>query len=375
MKKVPFMANDYSNLFLPYTLNNGVTVPNRLAVAPLTLYCQNPDGTVSDDERDFLKHHGEGFGLYVTGATLVDAGGQSFYRQARALSEADLPSLRERVEIVRSLGAIPIAQLFHDGILANPDFLPDRQPRGPSATPDGKASELTEAEIESLIQKFAYAAELCMKAGYAGVEVHGAGPFLLPQFVSEATNRRTDRWGGSLENRLRFPLAVLDTVIDVKKKAGQKDFIIGYRITPEQPGEKGITMKETLAAVSEIVKRAIQYLHVSQQNFFHAVRRGADTSKSRMELIHEAVAGRTAVIGAGELVTGADFERAVSSGWTEFAAAGQSVMLNPDLARLVREGRDDLIDRFRDESKNDSYHLPKVLWPWVPDKDGPAKLP
>ena len=234
MKKVPFMANDYSNLFLPYTLNNGVTVPNRLAVAPLTLYCQNPDGTVSDDERDFLKHHGEGFGLYVTGATLVDAGGQSFYRQARALSEADLPSLRERVEIVRSLGAIPIAQLFHGGILANPDFLPDRQPRGPSATPDGKASELTEAEIESLIQKFAYAAELCMKAGYAGVEVHGAGPFLLPQFVSEATNRRTDRWGGSLENRLRFPLAVLDTVIDVKKKAGQKDFIIGYRITPEQ---------------------------------------------------------------------------------------------------------------------------------------------
>ena len=76
MKKVPFMANDYSNLFLPYTLNNGVTVPNRLAVAPLTLSCQNPDGTVSDDERDFLKHHGEGFGLYVTGATLVDAGGQ-----------------------------------------------------------------------------------------------------------------------------------------------------------------------------------------------------------------------------------------------------------------------------------------------------------
>ena len=92
MKKVPFMANDYSNLFLPYTLNNGVTVPNRLAVAPLTLYCQNPDGTVSDDERDFLKHHGEGFGLYVTGATLVDAGGQSFYRQARALSDP-LPGL------------------------------------------------------------------------------------------------------------------------------------------------------------------------------------------------------------------------------------------------------------------------------------------
>jgi len=271
--------------------------------------------------------------------------------------------------------AIPIAQLFHGGILANPDFLPDHQPRGPSATPDEKASELTEAEIESLIQKFAYAAELCMKAGYAGVEVHGAGPFLLPQFVSEETNRRTDRWGGSLENRLRFPLAVLDAVIDVKEKAGQKDFIIGYRITPEQPGEKGITMKETLAAVSEIAKRPIQYLHVSQQNFFHAVRRGADTSKSRMELIHEAVAGRTAVIGAGELVTGADFERAVSSGWTEFAAAGQSVMLNPDLARLVREGRDDLIDRFRDESKNDSYHLPKVLWPWVPDKNGPAKLP
>ena len=50
-------------------------------------------------------------------------------------------------------------------------------------------------------------------------------------------------------------------------------------------------------------------------------------------------------------------------------------MLNPDLARLVREGRDDLIDRFREESKNDSYHLPKVFWPWVPDKDGPAKLP
>ena len=83
--------------------------------------------------------------------------------------------------------------------------------------------------------------------GFDGVEIHGANNYLIQQFFSAQSNRRTDAWGGSLQNRLRFPLAVVDAVTAVRDRHAKPEFIIGYRFSPEEPGENGITMADTFA--------------------------------------------------------------------------------------------------------------------------------
>lgn len=159
---------------------------------------------------------------------------------------------------------------------------------------------------------------------------------------------------------------MLDAVLRVKERSGKKNFIIGYRLSPEEPEEAGITMKETLALVQELIKRDIQYIHVSEKEFFQNARRGADDTRSRLDLIHETIAGKTALIGLGNLFTGDDFDKAIGTGWVELAATGRAVMLNPDLATLIREGHDSEIQTKLDPAKEASYHCPKVLWPRLP---------
>ena len=99
-----------------YTLNNKVEVPNRLVVAPLTLWASKPDGSINDDEREYLKVRGTGIGLYILGATAVNQEGLTFIGQPRALSEKDLPSLEERAKIIKTQGALAINQIHHGGL-------------------------------------------------------------------------------------------------------------------------------------------------------------------------------------------------------------------------------------------------------------------
>lgn len=113
---------------------------------------------------------------------------------------------------------------------------------------------MTEQEVWEMVDSFAYAAELVMKAGFDGVEIHGANGWLIQQFMSAATNLRTDYWGGNLEKRMRFPLAIVDKIDEMRKKYNRPDFIIGYRFSPEEPGEDGITMKETLVLVDALLE-------------------------------------------------------------------------------------------------------------------------
>lgn len=110
------MTDSHAKLFEPFTLNNGVTLQSRLVIAPLTLYCQNPDGTVSEAERDFISSRGRNFGMVIHGATLVSDNGQGFPGQPRAIRDYDLQALKERVRLTHANGSLAIAQIHHAGI-------------------------------------------------------------------------------------------------------------------------------------------------------------------------------------------------------------------------------------------------------------------
>ena len=356
------MNPKYAPLFQTYTLNNGVTIKNRLVVAPMTHFGSQADGLISDQERTFLSNRAGDMGLFITAATLVQKDGKAFHGQPEATGEHCLDSLKETAQILQQQGAKAILQIHHGGSKAIDDLLDGLDKISASASEAEHAREATEKEVEALIASYAQAADLALRAGFDGVEIHGANGYLIQQFYSAQSNRRNDQWGGSLENRMRFPLAVIDAVVAVREKHQRNDFIIGYRFSPEEPGDNGLTMTETGALIDALVQKPLQYLHVSLWEFDKKIRRGGDTAQTRMQFIHERINGKLPLIGVGNLFTADQILAAYETGWAEFIALGKTVMINPHIATQIREGREDEIETQLDPMRADHYGLPDTLW-------------
>ena len=356
------MNPKYAPLFQTYTLNNGVTIKNRLAVAPMTHFGSQADGLISDQECTFLSNRAGDMGLFITAATLVQKDGKAFHDQPEATGEHCLDSLKETAQILRQQGTKAILQIHHGGSKAIDDLLDGLDKISASANEAEHAREATAEEVEVLIASYAQAADLALRAGFDGVEIHGANGYLIQQFYSAQSNRRNDQWGGSLENRMRFPLAVVDAVVAVREKHQRDDFIIGYRFSPEEPGEDGLTMTETGALIDALVQKPLQYLHVSLWEFDKKIRRGGDTTQTRMQFIHERINGKLPLIGVGNLFTADQILAAYETGWAEFIALGKTVMINPHIATQIREGREAEIETQLDPTRADHYGLPDTLW-------------
>ena len=368
---------DNSKLFEKYKLNNNVEVPSRLAVAPLSLYGSDPSGHLLDEERQYLAKRATGIGLYILGAAAVSLEGIGIMGQPRALSEKDIPSLAERAKIVKDQGALAICQIVHGGLFGNKQYS-GKTPLSPSAevgnkelekmgilNDDTRNKDLTNEDILRIIKDFAYATELAIKAGYDGIEIHAANNFLVQQFYSGYYNKRKDEWGGSLEKRMRFPLEVVDACCKIRDKYNKPEFIIGYRLSPEETFEDGITMTETLALVRALVKKPIQYIHVSQKNYFQNARRGEGAGTPRLKLIHDEIKGKVALIGVGGLFTEKDINKALISGYTEFIGVGRASMINRDLATLLKEGKGDKIEVEVDDKHPEDYCFTKGIWAMI----------
>ena len=376
------------NKFLEkYTLNNKVEVPNRLVVAPLTLFASNPDGTINDDEREYLKVRGTGIGLYILGATAVTQEGLTFLGQPRALSEKDLPSLEERAKIIKSQGALAINQIHHGGLKANKEYS-GTAPLAPSAEIANKllkesgsfkiaTKEISTEEIKKIIDGFAYATELSIKSGYDGIEIHGANNFILQQFYSAYTNRRNDEWGGSEEKRMKFPLAIVDACCKVREKLNRPDFIIGYRLSPEEPYDTGLTMTNTIHLVKVLVTKPLQFIHISQWNYFKKAHRGEGAGVERLKTIHEITKGKVALIGVGGLLSEKDLNTAFETGFSEFIGVGCASMINKDFGILLKENKGNQLSLELDPEHPEKYSIPPVLWKmcceaqdWLPPVKG-----
>ena len=364
---------DNSKLFEKYTLNNNVEVPGLLAIAPITLLGSNPDGTISQEERDYLNERAKNTGLYILGATAVSQDGIAFQNQPRAFSESDIPSLSERAKIIKEQGALAINQIFHGGYLADPKYsgkdvyvvsneINYRRPDEAKKANVAIKKQLGNKDIERIINDFAYATELSIKAGFDGIEIHGANNYLLQQFYSGYYNIRNDEWGGSLEKRIRFPLEVVDACCKIREKYNKPEFIIGYRLSPEEPFENGITMTETLELVKALTLKPIQYIHVSQSNYFKKARRGEGIGIERLKLIHKETNGKVALIGVGQLYSHKDFNKALKSEFSDLIAAGRASMMNKNLATLLKEEKYEDINLILDPIHPEKYSIPNILW-------------
>lgn len=253
-------------LFQPFTFKNGVTLRNRVVMAPMTTWSSNADETISDEELRYYRARAQGVGLLLTGCSHVQPSGIGFTDEFAAYDDRFIPSLTKLADAAKSGGAVAVLQLFHAGNKAVPDLIPNGElvsasamaaPKGPFN--DGKLAsrELTESEIFELIHDFGQATRRAIEAGFDGIELHGAHGFLIQNFLSPLFNQRQDQWGGSLENRMRFPLEVVREVRRVIDEHASRPFLLGYRISPEEPGEGALRIDDALALAETLGKRAI----------------------------------------------------------------------------------------------------------------------
>ena len=161
---------------------------------------------------------------------------------------------------------------------------------------------------------------------------------------------------------MNFSMKIVDTVCKVREKLNCPKFIIGYRLSPEEPYEGGITMTETLKLVRALVKKPLQYIHISQKNYFQKARRGEGAGIERLKLIHDETKGKMALVGVGGLKSEKDLDSALKTGFSEFIAVGIASMLNRDFGILLKEGKGDKINLELDTEHPEFYAMPKHLW-------------
>jgi fumarate reductase flavoprotein subunit len=221
---------------------------------------------------------------------------------------------------------------------------------------------MSAAEVENMIAKFGEAVRRAIHAGFDGVEIHGANTYLIQQFFSPHSNQRDDEWGGSRENRARFPLAVLDIAHKMARQYADDAFIIGYRFSPEELEVPGIRFDDTMFLLEKLAARGLDYLHFSVGA---ALRSSINDTTDPTPLIEKYCALRSEtlaqipVMGVGGIVNAADAEEGLDHGY-DLMAVGRACIAYPDWASRIANG--ETLELFMDSTQREALNIPEPLW-------------
>ena len=199
----------------PFTLPNGTELKNRLLMAPMTTCTGYFDGTVTSELVEYYRARAGSIGTIIVECCFIDDYGLAFPGAIGIDNDEKIAGLAKIAEAIKAEGSKAILQIYHGGRMVDPQLIGGRQPVAPSAIAaprEGAAMPraLSGEEVEGMIAKFGEGVRRAILAGFDGVEIHGANTYLIQQFYSPNSNQRDDEWGGSRDNRARFPLAVLD---------------------------------------------------------------------------------------------------------------------------------------------------------------------
>lgn len=360
------MNSNYKNILSPFTFPvSGIEVANRIVMAPMTTFSGNDDGTTTDAEVAYYKERNQAAGLLITACAYVIRPGKGFHGQIGADTDELIPSLKRIAEALKANGNKAVLQIYHGGRMSPPEELPDGQSVSASAVAAEREGaqvprEMTESEIEETIVAYGEATRRAIAAGFDGVEIHGANTYLIQQFFSPHSNRRTDKWGGDLIKRMTFPLAVVDSVKRAAALAG-RPFLVGYRISPEEMENPGITMEDTLYLAEALSHKKLDYLHVSVMDFWAGSMRDKQDTAARAQLIAAKVGHILPVIGVGGFHTPEDAEKVLTIG-IPLVAMGRELLMDPHWLTKVKENAVDKIETELDVNAQDLLKIPAPLW-------------
>lgn len=325
-----------NTLFSPYELRS-LNLKNRFVMAPMTRSRALEGGVPNPLAAEYYAQRA-GAGLIVTEATQVSPQGVGYVRTPGIHSKEQVEGWKKITDAVHKAGGKIFLQLWHVGRISHADFHDGQPPVAPSAiaaegktwTAEGqkdysKPRALEASELPGIVEDFRRGAQNARDAGFDGVEIHGANGYLLDQFTRDGTNKRTDKYGGSLENRLRFPLEVVDAVVSVWGADR-----VGYRLSPYFTGHS-MSDSDPLATFSQLVdelnNRKLGYIHVVDS---------AKASQRMSPALRELFDGTYIVAEGFDRDSGAD---ALSRGEADLIAYGKPFISNPDLPARYKTGK------------------------------------
>jgi len=327
------------DLFSSVTVG-ALTLPNRAVMAPLTRSRAGAGNVPSSMAPEYYSQRA-GAGLIITEATQATADGQGYIDTPGLFNAEQVAGWKKVTDAVHAKGGRIFVQLWHVGRISHPEFRNGEQPVAPSAiAPRGvqaytskgfqdipEPRALTVTEIRGFVDGFRRSAELAQQAGFDGVEVHGANGYLIDQFLEDGTNHRTDEYGGSVENRARFLMEVLDAVTGVWGADR-----VGVRLSP---GGSFNAMSDSDPqatfgyVIRQLATRQLAYLHLNE------LQNGPATPDVTARYFRQFYPGTLIVAG------GYTLERAqatLAAGTADLIAFGQLYLANPDLVDRFRRG-------------------------------------
>lgn len=310
------------------TFKNGVTMPNRFMLAPLTNTQSYDDGKLSDDEFYWLTQRAKGgFGLTMTCASHVQFVGKGFPGQLGIYEDAQMEGHKRLAAEIKANNSLAIAQLHHAGMRSPEDEI-GQQPVSASSLEKYNAKGLSLAEVEQLRDDFIAAAVRAQKSGYDGVEVHGAHGYILTQFLSAETNHREDHYGGDLAGRARL---LFDIVDGIRTECGS-GFLLGVRLSPER---FGMQIEEVKNVCEQLVNQHdIDFLDLSLWDVFKQPHDNAYAGKSLLQHFTELDFKQVKLTVAGNITSGKDVQAVLAAG-VDFVTIGRSAILHHDFPKHV----------------------------------------
>ena len=348
-------------------LKPGMACRNRVAMAAMTHYSAPEDGSVGDAEMAYIERRSLGPGVVFTACVATSPDGKAYDGEPAAHDDRFLPGLTAWADTIKRGGARAILQLHHGGGVCPPRLVPHGDIVSPSGVPtpgrsEATPRELSSAEIEVIIEGFRTATIRGIRAGFDGVEIHGGYGYLPQQFLSPYTNRREDRWGGTREKRHTLPLALLEVAQAATRDHAGRPFAVGYRFTPEEALEPGLSMDDALAFVEALINQGTDFIDVLVNDFRSPPRQGAMTKdRSRLCYIAEAVGGRVPVLAGGSIYTEEEGRDALATG-VDFITLGRALIIEPEWVQKIASGSGSTIRTTLKPEDREALTMPQPFW-------------
>ena len=342
-------------LFTPITLPNGTTIKNRFFKSAMSEGMGTRDFQPKKNITTLYKRWAEGgTGLIITGNIMVDPKGTAEPGNIVFDKNSNMEILKNWAKQGQQHGAKVMVQLNHPGKQAPKTIA--KETVAPSAVPLGNGLNklfstpraLTTSEVEELVQKFVTSAKVAKEAGFSGVQIHAAHGYLISQFLSPHDNRRTDKYGGSLENRMRF---LKEIYLGMREELG-KDFTIGIKINSTDFKEDGLTEEDSLKTIIELANLGLDFVEISGGTYERPAMMGATSKSTNQVFFAEYSKKLKQKIEIPVVVTGGirsinAMNTLLNDNTTDFIGIARPLTIDPNIPNKIKQGTYTIVETTR----------------------------
>lgn len=342
-------------LFTPITLPNGTTIKNRFFKSAMSEGMGTKNFQPKKNIATLYKRWAEGgTGLIITGNIMVDPKGTAEPGNIVFDKNSNMEILKDWAKQGQQHGAKVMVQLNHPGKQVPKTIA--KETVAPSAVPLGNGLNklfstpraLTTSEVEELVQKFVISAKISKEAGFSGVQIHAAHGYLISQFLSPHDNRRTDKYGGSLENRMRF---LKEIYLGMREELG-KDFTIGIKINSTDFKEDGLTEEDSLKTIIELANLGLDFVEISGGTYERPAMMGATSKSTNQVFFAEYSKKLKQKIDIPVVVTGGirsinAMNTLLNDNTTDFIGIARPLTIDPNIPNKIKQGTYTIVETTR----------------------------